>query len=869
MERLFMNGRRIASVLALCLFGPTALLIAQPPRQLNVDSYQLKTETLTSGQRQDIYLQLIENFVGWTEESKRFVKTDELEPGGGFFDAAGHGVTWARGNSNLCLAYATLLHACPDREQFSIYDIPRERLEHHLRCALRAVCLSNKNCEQHRPAKHTWGGPSWQAALEFIGSAWAAHLCQDQLDDRTLTMVRQVLCREADHLDKQIPSRRQGDTGAEDCCWNAPLLAFAANLCADHPHAAQWETLCKRWAINAASTAADAKSPQIVDQRTLADWTVSENLFPDLTLENHGMWSVGYQCCQQHMGEAELAYRVFDRPAPAALAHHADQMWRDVTSSLFLWDGDILFPHGQDWSWKVYSTIEYLCWQNCCRRNAEAGAIESRALQMVYRRQLALKTGDLGTHVSRLLDFGNQTVKPKRWAFCYLMHNVFGSPPAVPFENAEQAVVGIHRFPFNQVAIHRTAEKCVSVSWHLRFQPVYFLPEGTTTFPDPPFFFPYDRNSGCVELRITSPEVRVTSQYKNPRHPANMLHDGDPSTFWISGRGDSRPGGGPSEEHPEWIQFEFAEPFQARSLLLEAREHYGPKVVELLAYEDSGQAFRPVATFDLDDKRQHNMTFPAVVASTYRIVVRDSYDPRFPESPRNAQIRELAILDTAQNLPKLKGLDLPELLEEPLETDNGVMRVSYRKTFPGGVRQYISVISFPNEATLYVTTFQAMMEGEFSIGPILPLRTSAPPGFDKPVRQFRGVDWLNMSNHVGIRVDRCVAGNDPGRPVPFDRRSTRASGAGGVVRPRGSCGVCETIASTDRCLCPKRGGVAALKHRDRPIASANFRRPSRCCRQLCRDEIPDSAGSALGPRVCLRKDHDRSQRTVFRHRGKR
>jgi hypothetical protein len=87
--------------------------------------------------------------------------------------------------------------------------------------------------------------------------------------------------------------------------------------------------------------------------------------------------------------ESAILMPLFGRPAPAALAHHVDEMWRKVTSVLYLSDGDILYPHGQDSSWKVYSSIEYLCWQNCCRRNPAAGAIESRALQMIYRRQLA------------------------------------------------------------------------------------------------------------------------------------------------------------------------------------------------------------------------------------------------------------------------------------------------------------------------------------------------------------------------------------------------------------------------------------------------------------------------------------------------
>ena len=72
--------------------------------RLDVDQYMLRAETLNQRERQEIYLRLIENFVSWTEHSGRFIDKDEFEPEGGYFDAGGRGVTWARGNSNLCVA---------------------------------------------------------------------------------------------------------------------------------------------------------------------------------------------------------------------------------------------------------------------------------------------------------------------------------------------------------------------------------------------------------------------------------------------------------------------------------------------------------------------------------------------------------------------------------------------------------------------------------------------------------------------------------------------------------------------------------------------------------------------------------------------
>jgi len=608
-------------LLLCCAWTAVPAWAAGPPR-LRPESFTLQTETLSPKERQDIYLRLIENSVGWAEHTGKFVESDEQEPGGGYFEAKGAGVTWARGNGNLCLAYALLLEELPERQRFSIYQIPRQRLEDHLRRGLRTLCLANRNASRHKPTKHTWGGPSWQSALEAIGAAWAAHLREKHLDADTLALVREVVSKEADHLEKEIPSGKEGNTRSEDCTWNTPLLAFAANKYADHPHAARWDELCKKWAINAMSTKDDAGSTKVIDGRPLKEWIVSENVYPDLTIENHNMWSVGYQCASQSFGEGALAYRVFGRPVPEAYAHHADRMWRDVTSALFLWDGDILFPQGQDWSWKVYSTIEYLCWLNCLRQNQAAGAFESRALQMIYRRQLAIGTGDLGAAFSRRLNFGNQTTKPKRWCFSYLMHKYFTEPESIGFEEAEKGSHGVHVYPFTRTAIHRTPKKCVSVSWHHRFQPIYILPEGDTTFTDPPFFFPYDRESGCARVKVKA------------------------------GQGN-----------------------------------------------------------------------------------------------------------------QAKAKRAAPVLEEAAQThQGGGMRIRYRNPWPGGVTQYTTVCSLPDEATVYCTVFRARRDAKVTVERLFPLRATAPPGFEKPVRQYRGPRWLNMSDHVGfVSVDPLP------RSIPEDR----------------------------------------------------------------------------------------------------
>src|SRR5215212_8531391 len=57
------------------------------------------------------YLELLENFAGFAEQ----YWNEKAES----YDAAGAGVTWARGNGGMCLVNAVLLTEYPDREFFS------------------------------------------------------------------------------------------------------------------------------------------------------------------------------------------------------------------------------------------------------------------------------------------------------------------------------------------------------------------------------------------------------------------------------------------------------------------------------------------------------------------------------------------------------------------------------------------------------------------------------------------------------------------------------------------------------------------------------------------------------------------------------
>ena len=86
---------------------------------------------------------------------------------------------------------------------------------------------------------------------------------------------------------------------------------------------------------------------------------------------------------------------------------------------------------------------------------------------------------------------------------------------------------------------------------------------------------------------------------------------------------------------------------------------------------------------------------------------------------------------------------------EPIHDGKG-MRIIVKRYWGDVATQYLTVVSLPDEATVYSTLFYAHADAALEIDPLFPLRTATLPGFEKPVRQYRGTNWLNMSDHIAF-----------------------------------------------------------------------------------------------------------------------
>jgi hypothetical protein len=446
------------------------------------------------------YLQLLENFAGWAEQH-----WNENEQS---YDAKGAGVTWARGNGDVCIVYAVLLTALPDRPTFSTRRIPREAMVEHVRRTLRTLCLASRSCDDPRARKPgTWGGADgnrggrWQAGLETEHWVVAAYLLARYLDDDTKALVRQVATAEAELAKKPIPSAKPGDSAADDCVWNAGLLGVVAAIYADDPRAASWDEWGKRWALNAEAREVDRKSMRVVDGRPLGEWLVSTNVYPDLTLENHGFWDLPYQVCFAALVEPALACHLTGKKIPESYFLHAREEGENILAWMTLADGDLLCPQGLDWaerdvqhSWAFteLGTLLDVPW---------ARVAEARCLKLLTQRQE--KFGDGALHAN---DFGYETDLACCWSYSYLLHRYFGKADGIEIFNEPR---GARVFPHVSVGLYRTPDLISSVTWYRSRQAIMVVPNNLQALDDYPSFTAYRCNankrqiSGLGYLRLS------------------------------------------------------------------------------------------------------------------------------------------------------------------------------------------------------------------------------------------------------------------------------------------------------------------------------------------------------------------------------
>ena len=300
------------------------------------------------------------------------------------------------------------------------------------------VCAGNRYWGSVSEKDHVWESSLWAMSV-----AYSAFFQWDRLSDKQRGYIYQLLKAECNYeLERTIPTGYKGDTKAEENGWEADVLAVTLGLFPNDPLAPRWFQRLREFAINSYSHPDDAHDKTVVDprydQQTVSDLYRGQNLYDDLTLQNHNYFHTSYQnVVIQELGEAALALKLFqkelygkERWQTNALMHNNDRVMRDVLYWLALSDGELAMPNGNDWSLFLYDQITSYSTNACFLRDPHALMLEELACRQIQARQQTTKDG------SWLLraDVGARRmgVEAHRVMMSWLMHHVLPTKKLKP-----------------------------------------------------------------------------------------------------------------------------------------------------------------------------------------------------------------------------------------------------------------------------------------------------------------------------------------------------------------------------------------------------------------------------------------------------
>ncbi len=339
--------------------------------------------------------------------------------------------------------------------------VARGDLERTAIGVIRAVARSHP-ANGHPRAQPGWWNKHWALRIDYI-YGMGAWLLWDKLDAETRIEVARVLEYDADlYNNEPAPARLDDDTQAESNAWTSSGLAVAHCMLKNHPRRAIWGERAKEWMISAYATQRDVDSDRVVDGRPLRQWLKAPNLFPDYTLENHGLVHPIYLAAVSEMVQNAVPYRLAGEAVPEAVTFNADKVL-DLLMVLNLPDGNHLYVQGTDYCSRNLSSFFQAGNVVPLKPDPLRNACFLRSLSCLEKMAAERPELPLDGWLGWADEFGTT------WGLTgnYMMRRLFGSPKdAWPEDQIEAKLAGVHVFESGQFVIHRTPTTLSSFSWH-------------------------------------------------------------------------------------------------------------------------------------------------------------------------------------------------------------------------------------------------------------------------------------------------------------------------------------------------------------------------------------------------------------------
>jgi hypothetical protein len=393
---------------------------------------------------------------------------------GGYFgngQSVEHG---ARTNADYAFIYSFIYKKCQD--QTLPNGLTFDAIKQHALAAIRYSYNTHKTGTINCTDGIKWG-IVWESSMWTESLGYAAWLMWDDLTVADKAAVKAVIVAEANYnLSRTIPTAINSDTKAEENGWDTNILAVAASMFPEEKNAEAWTLRCKQFAMNTYSVASDIyrKDPvnDVVDGKTVADWHIGGNLFPDYALENHNFFHTSYLNIPiQEMSESLLAYKAMQNqttPAfavPNALKHNVAGVWNSMLKELIMADGIEAMPNGNDWSMYIYDELSTYAAMACIYRDADALMMESLILQWAKYRQSTCADGAflLNPDVAER----RMAVTARRLVFAHMYHDNFPTtgmtaPSWTEFSRKHEMT---KLLPYSGIVRNNNDDKYVTFSW--------------------------------------------------------------------------------------------------------------------------------------------------------------------------------------------------------------------------------------------------------------------------------------------------------------------------------------------------------------------------------------------------------------------
>lgn len=192
-------------------------------------------------------------------------------------------------------------------------------------------------------------GENWRSSIWASVLGVCSVFCREILDQKLITRIKEIVAFEADRfIDLLPPSGSEFDTKVEENAMDTLVLAWAINLNPKHPNVSKWELSLRKWAVNIASCIHDKTDHSEYFGSSVAKTVSTQNLFPDMTAENHGFFHPEVLMYGAWIVLAMSAYSLHNQERPDFLARKNHQRTFDILLRFCLPNGLIFTPGGHD-----------------------------------------------------------------------------------------------------------------------------------------------------------------------------------------------------------------------------------------------------------------------------------------------------------------------------------------------------------------------------------------------------------------------------------------------------------------------------------------------------------------------------------------